>query len=414
MESVKYISGPASWYYFEWNGCKFILFGDQHRSLDHDCEHEGIPCSYLNENLEEENVSSDCQEISLFLYKHLQAANRNHLHVDVLAEIIPYSGHSHYRSVFPVIPVIDVHEMNERRRYLSSTGEPLETERERLRDEYNGLDYLHSIEYVLLDFPVSKYVHFYPMDIRWLSNSENATIAAYSFYYIESILSGIPEDYPDPTETTNIFYEEFIPIAKELFDIYLWSDDFVNEADELLQPMVELLQSRNAFDPYAEELLRVVDNIRHHTIDGRSVVGQELYLLRQKNILVGGINIADAITNYMQEKVQEINLEDTLLLWRYYYEREADVYFFDNSDVLFNVLILDILLVDTYVLAKMFNIGGTGEDGGAKEVIVYMGIRHINNYVDFFEYINVFPIAFIEAKPEKEFSYGRCLSDVRW
>ena len=37
MSILRHISGPVAWYQFKWNNRTFIVFGDQHRSLAHNC-----------------------------------------------------------------------------------------------------------------------------------------------------------------------------------------------------------------------------------------------------------------------------------------------------------------------------------------------------------------------------------------
>ena len=419
-EQVQYISGPVAWYYYEWAGRSFFLFGDQHRSLEHNCVHDGIVCSHFDAYLQPHDDDPKCYEIPYLLAKIFDRATTKHQYVDFFAEItMPSESKEPFRSVFPTIPTISIRGMTARRKMSKNRSPDLE-------EDYDKLDYLHLIEYTFADCfdsdqtecPYSPYVRFHHTDIRWAENSESMTIPSYTTYYVQYIVSEIPHGYDEVIEVADVFFEELIVIAEELFDAYLLSSDFVPTIDRLFSSMKKRLPTSSE---YTEEISSVIENIKSHAIrddtETLSLVKAQLDELRQDNIIVNGRNMADLIVMYFQEKFsQEIDLAKMSFLWHYYYDeiytptkhgKEVDPdtssFFYLQAESLLILFHIDILLMDTYVLARMFH----QKDGNI--AITYTGIEHTMDYVGFFDYMGITPTDFI---PAKEGDVERCIEDT--
>jgi hypothetical protein len=81
---LKYISGPASWYYFEMNGRKFHFFGDIHHSYEYNCESLGMKCSS-----DRYNVDCECYDFLFLLELIFSNAEISGKLVDFFLEV-PY------------------------------------------------------------------------------------------------------------------------------------------------------------------------------------------------------------------------------------------------------------------------------------------------------------------------------------
>lgn len=420
---LQYISGPVAWYYYKWDGRAFFFFADQHRSLEHNCAHDGIACSHFDAYLQPHDDDPKCYEIPYLLAKIFDHATSQHEYVDFFAEItIPSDSKEPFQSVFPTIPTINIREMRARK-------ETANTQDDILEEDYNKLDYLHLIEYTFADCfdvdhtncPYSPYVRFHQIDIRWLETSESLTIPSYTTYYVQYIVSDIPHGYDEVIEVADVFFEELITIAEELFDAYLLSTDFVPTIDRLFSPMKEhLVSTSGPTSEYVKEIFSVIENIKHHAVrsgsETFSIVKAQLEELRQDNIIVNGYNMADLIVMYFQEKFnQEIDLAKMSYLWRYYYDdiytptkhgehvdTDSSANFYLQAESLLILFRIDILLMDAYVLAQMFH----QKDSSIS--ITYTGIEHTLDYVGFFDYIGVDPVDFI---PSEEGEVERCIEN---
>lgn len=441
---LRHISGPVAWYQFKWNNRTFIVFGDQHRSLAHNCAHEGLACSHFDAYLQPHEDDPECYEITYLLAKLFDRAVTDHQEVDFFAEVtlgadststLPSESQERFQSVFPTMPTLNIHEMVSYRKTLQFPDPQLE-------EDYANLDYLHLIEYTFEDcffpvgadststFPVADsncpyapYVRFHPTDIRWLINGESVTIPAYTTYYVQYIVSDVPSGYDVVVEIANIFFEELTIIAEELFDAYLLSDDFVTTIDNLFAPMKERLQQFAETDAdatkYVQEIFSVIENVKRHAVGNHSIVKAKLDELRQDNIMVNDHNMADLIIMYFQGRFHEINIAGMSQLWRYYYDEiytptirgekvnpDVAVFFYQQAEVLLALFQIDILLMDAYVLASMFH-------QRSDISITYTGIEHTLDYVGFFEYIGISPVDSIHSKEEEtNFAFGRCIENV--
>ena len=459
MSILRHISGPVAWYQFKWNNRTFIFFGDQHRSLAHNCSHEGLACSHFDAYLQPHEDDPECYEITYLLAKLFDRAVTDHQEVDFFAEVtlgtFPSESSERFQSVFPTMPTLNIHEMESYRKTLQSPDPQLE-------EDYANLDYLHLIEYTFEDcffptdytstFPMTNststfpttnststfptagpkvdsecpyapYVRFHPTDIRWVINGESITIPAYTTYYVQYMVNDVPSGYDVVVEIANIFFEELTIITEELFDAYLLSDDFVTTIDNLFVPMKERLQQSAETDAdatkYVQEIFSVIENVKRHAVGNRSIVKAKLDELRQDNIMMNGHNMADLIIMYFQSKFHEIDIAGMSQLWRYYYDEiytpttrgekvnpDVAVLFYQQAEVLLTLFQIDILLMDAYVLASMFH-------QKSDISITYTGIEHTLDYVGFFEYIGISPVDFILSKEEEtDFAFGRCIENI--
>jgi hypothetical protein len=81
---LKYISGPISWYYYEWNGRSFHFFGDVHFSFENNCESKGMKCSSVTDK-----EFCDCFDFIFFLDTIFTNAEKSGKLVDFFIEV-PY------------------------------------------------------------------------------------------------------------------------------------------------------------------------------------------------------------------------------------------------------------------------------------------------------------------------------------
>jgi hypothetical protein len=81
---LKYVSGPISWYYYEWNGRSFHFFGDLHLSFENNCESKGMKCSSVRDK-----EFCDCFDFIFFLDTIFTNAEKSGKLVDFFIEI-PY------------------------------------------------------------------------------------------------------------------------------------------------------------------------------------------------------------------------------------------------------------------------------------------------------------------------------------
>jgi hypothetical protein len=462
---VQFISGPVSWYFFDFLGRKFHFFGDAHFSKDNNCPRLfDQPCTTVTPQGEIVTPNQLCYDITYLLRELFDRSQREATYTDFFMEFPLRRGSSHS-------------DLDQISNELQS-GQPLT---QRQREQVENLDYIGTL-YLLFNqcFQISKetcpyrpYVRFHYVDVRLAESGQDfVSLTLNSYLFIESIhtvlilmklyyaLAQYSLDLPEAqklrqqiqsqVEFTNSLIDrvllrgrtlqgETVDYNSELFNATFRSNDYPAEVDRIFG---ELLAGLPTGSKAYDSLINLRERMKQPVVrrDNRLIhrIQAQLESLRADNVIYQGHNMADLITEFIQNRYRRSNLTTAYNRWRQFYNQvylpfshivttidlERSLVGFqqfnrnEKNTQLGLLISTDALLMDAYLLARMFRRfitprHGRGPHMESNQVVTYTGAEHTLTYVAFFqEVLQVNPIDKVPAKPES--TTIRCLNNPRF
>lgn len=466
-QGLEFISGPVSWYFFEFGGRRFHLFGDAHFSKSNNCpDLFGQECTTVTPSGEIITRNQLCYDITYLLKELFDRSKRETTYTDFFMEI-PFKG-----------PAV-TEQINELDQAIQSGG-PLTKKQQRNVEKlgYIGTLYLifgqcfqHSKEAC----PYRPYVRFHYVDVRLTGRPEEAesiTLNTYLFadtiqtvlalmgiyYTLAQFNLDLPQirqlrqEIQDRVELINTLIDRVLLRGRtlegttinynaELFNAALLSDNYPAEIDRIFDKLLAGLPTQSKA---YRDLLQLKERMKMPVTQrqGHSVhrVRAQLDALRNDNVTYHGENMADLITRYIQERYEQSNLTQAYNRWRQFYtqvylpftrivttidlERAIVGYQqFQNSERNFDwtyLIASDAVFMDAYLLARMFRRFTTPRQGRgihveSTQIITYTGAEHTQTYAQFFrEVLRIQPIDSVITPLEPERRHIRCLRDRRF
>jgi hypothetical protein len=393
----KYISGPVSWSYFEFNGKRFHFFGDEHGSIDGNCESLNINCT--------DRATTDCFDIVFLLENVFQDKNK---FIDLFIEL-PYLSSDQELNI----------DLNDRREgYIKNI-----TQR------------FHKCFQRNKDLCPYQNVRFHYVDIRQDLNIPGGLGTIYN--YLMSLWTEVENRF------LNLLLEHNPIINKELIDqmkfinslVQILFDRYPNFHRELFydiltQSSVSYIQRMKSF--YEEHLASLNSSVlkeiflehpKRRIKNGNiHLIRKQLEELKKDNLELKGKNIADSISNFIWKEYDqlEMNIKEP---WNQFYKiflqttgalqdinqnkssddivkkleifqiigdtlNHMEVYRETMEDKKFNLVRADMLWMDVYTLTRMFrNYSSSKSPIESNIVITYTGELHRMNFAKFFQHV---------------------------
>ena len=206
-----------------------------------------------------------------------------------------------------------------------------------------------------------------------------------------------------------------------MFEAYLSSNNFPQTIDEIFETF-----------PYPK-LMKIREELKENVVErnGRQIhrVKAQLDSLREDNVIHSGNNMADLILEYAHDRYKMLNMEDVSRAWESYFDEFYIPVFVDVeeeeseekidaieslTDVKLKLSDLSVILMDVYLLARMFRTFRYPRKGGihhtSSSVFTYTGAFHTDGYALFFtKYLGLMPTLAIPVKsiPEDVREYHR-------
>ena len=416
-ESLEFISGPISWYYFETGPelfgirRKFHFFGDVHFSKTSDCtEKYAVPCAEVSPLGKVSNLNERCYDITYLLMDLFQRAKKENRYTDFFLEypfkIKPNGQDSSNSNSDQLVDKMRSFELTKEQTLLKLIGQKSSTAQ--------NLDYISTLYVMFHDcFQISKkqcpygpYVRFHYVDVRLSEKQQIIALNSYIFmeklpdilqamslYYqlsMYTMFADIPEisvlrqKIIDSVEFTNHLTEKiYIPehtldvndinYNLELFNLALESDDYVNDVNRLIDVLVEGIkigtEDQKDFEQFRQDMVQPVVH-RAGKVQHRTRV--QLEELAQENIQVNGKNLADLIVEFITKLYKQLNFIQVYSSLRNFYTVVYPAFLaVHNEDTIRKaqyelqrylssrqtggqLIHADALLLDGYMLARMF------------------------------------------------------------
>jgi len=460
---------------------RFHFFGDVHYSKSGNCtDRYGIPCAYINNRLQPVDINPRCYDITYLLMELFDRSKRERTYTDFFLEY-PFKIAGLNKDELDEIAMrIRSREVSTIPMLRQDISIKQIVESVVKSKELSNLDYISSI-YVIFNecFQPEKqgchynpYVRFHYVDVRFTTQMEYEgpiTINSYLINQVDKIeqlmmiyyktislsrttfpqAEQLRQNIIESVEFTNRLIDkiltrgqtlrgETINYNKELFNAALSSRNYPVDVDRILDILVEGIPARSSdrkdFDKLRRAMKAVVTQ-RNGDIMHR--VGAELRELEAENVIYRNRNMADLIRDFVQRKYQEANITSVYTLWKRFYnsvylpfsrmvtERDVDnaINAFKSyiqlkrADILINLMDTDAIIMDAYMLARMFRKFTTPRKGRPPHnpsdlVITYTGDAHTDNYVQFFQqYLNIQPIDYRKNTIGMNIMNNRCLQD---
>lgn len=400
------LSGPVSAYITEFKGKKYIFLGDRHESLEAGCSK---PCKsiddYNDKNIEDVDLEdpNGCWDIALFLSGLFTKAAKEGKWIDFYIEIpfrkdirlskegvkksISYIGYLSllYYIFYDCFAKMKCDYSTTRFHYIDIRKE---YKLEKLARLVNDLEKIKNNENIIREIPVS-----------YESFISNKVIAEGIENLIDILLYGGEVDSKEIIEADilvrDLYFtaeDEDIPKSEQLFLLYLRSDNIYEDIEALFR------KSLNSAKNPDQLLERLLPNDLIVTRNGKTMHRMRAQLWALEN--EGKGDIAEKIIQYVTLKYRErTQIKRIVVEWRnirnLYLEYIKRPFLFtyeikenleNTQERLTNINIRsDALLVDAYLLARIFRTYPNTSHIESYKSIVYAGAAHISLYVDFFE-----------------------------
>lgn len=400
VNEFEYLSGPVSWYEFEFqddNGNKKMIhfFGDWH-DLNHLCD----PSLKCMKNSKSEK--SNCYEFIYFLHQLFDIVIENKKYADLFLEF-PYNIqkkddyqvpentmiakiYNEFKDCFQYtkkeckyLPYVRMHYTDLRLAFKEDF-----TSKEYNKNEISSyLDLLHFLIYDMV-------FDFYQVAID--PNSTNFRLS------IEERMKRI--------NMINLLFDITEKYC-QMYQILLQSNNYLNELNQLIHPFLEIIWNNEKYFNqedinYFLNVLELMKTLKHPK-KYMSILGYQLYQLKMDKIMVNGRNISDLIYHFIMDKCYEkiVQLKEYVNYWRSLSQKLVNInnhsdlvnilnYLNEFSNNIFSFLITSVGLytLDSYLLSRLFrtfsNSPGKKHEPSILS-IVYMGDTHVNLEVEFFE-----------------------------
>lgn len=358
-----WISGPISAYSILYNNKRYLLFGDEHHSMDKSCDN----CN---------DIDVSCYDISR-----------------LIRDIIQNKGTYEFTDIYLEHPFMTV-----------------------VPRDLPDIGYISEIYNVFKDCfrknrscKHSYNTRFHYVDIR-KSHEQPLIFEEYVTNIRLSKVYGEIKYYEQPdTEyiiTTDILMEALYGhtfLADKLFKIYIESDNYVEDTYKLFYPTLKKI--RTLYTDSNIELDYIINILMY-----KNKIRKQLYGLEQDGLS----DMADNIRAYIYE-IYNKGRKETQSIYKVW--KTTMNMFYNNSITSKQLLnMLDIstqittqityLLMDIYTLARMFRKfkSGNRKHIESNDVIIYAGNAHIQTYVNFFKYISD------NVQIDEYSGNGRCLN----
>jgi len=389
--SIISLSGPISSFICEYNGIKYIFFGDRHHNFDDVC-----PCEYdtvtLGENfaLTYIHKNEKCMDILALLYNIFMNENNKQKRVEFYLENIYKIAYENFISI-PKYNKKDIISLI----YHTFAG--------CFRKIYNRPNDC-----------IFKNVKFYTNDIRSTVNDNNIDSLTYSpDMYVSEKISEFTVKITENLKFTNEMIEyyhvlnflinelygtnssNFVPKIIQLFSLCMNSDNFLNDVDNLFH---DLKYSKYANNYIIKGFFNTFNNVSIKNINGKSmhIIGVEIDKLSKQNARY----LKLAIISYFNNKSMNFLNKSSILeywniitkLYNLYPDKVTDSQiislkteiinkFFNVKDFLSQY---SALYPDCYTIAKLLQY-----KPNTNKKVVYVGHLHLLNFYNFFSSLNV-------------------------
>jgi len=427
------LSGPVSAYSGNLNGQKLLLFGDVHFSSKNMCED---PCRKVEVNGDQikdldPKTPTNCWELDRLLSDIFTGSSKKNKWVDFYLEI-PFLPKGEY------IPTQqDIKSTIEFAGGLYNIFQVFYSCFNKYKCQFNTTRFHYSD--VRLEYREARRDKILElMSEIPLFDIETTTLQGYVMSRIEGsiniLINMIRQDYrkphPDIESTDKIIKGIYFsggmtmagrvePLGDKLFKIYLDSDDYGGDSQKLIQPLLD-----NLGDPTAVVELMMSVLMPKITVNRR---GKNMHRTRAQLEGLeyeGKEELSNKIKSYLLEKYRE-NVDNSALvgiwskfmkMYQNFINPKTGTLGIDMGAMMelqreyknfTKLLSLNVsstsLLMDGYIIARMFR-SFPGTDHADSDVkIVYAGAAHIETYLDFFT--KVMGISF--------YSYGPRLSEIK-
>lgn len=360
------LSGPTSAYSISFNGKRYYLFGDRHKSMTNLCSE---PC----------DIKHNCYNITTYLSMIFEKAERSNELVDFFLEV-PYVFKSLAFNQYESSAMVEYY------RNIGNTG---------------IISKIFNYFYSCFAKTSCKYstTRFHYTDVRRVGAFFDIPFFEQHLYVrvmqsIEFLKYKNPLD-PQYIKDTDVLLRYFLgtDLSLRLFRLYLESDNFIEDVNKLFAPVLSQISA--GFTEIREKLYNPHLLVYNKDTKTTMHVIRKQFLKLEKE---GQGQLANLIKEFLINSFEYVfdEAKPALNTWNHYME----LYRLDQintndllllSKELFNYLtdLLRVLplLYDAYILPRMFrNYGKTP----STKTIVYAGNFHILHYVRFFEnYLNV-------------------------
>jgi hypothetical protein len=404
-KKISYLSGPVSWYEYEFmddkgNKKMIHLFGDRH---DHK-----TPCdASLKCRKNSESPESECYDFIFFLKELFDIIVKNQNYADLFLEF-PYNI---YRE-----NIYTINQTSMIAKIYNQFKECFQFSKKECK--YNPYVRMH---YTDLRFP------FDTKSGGGVSQLEHSN-DIFFFKLIGKLILDLSEEirhlgYGGPTSIKdqtdfdkkinmiNLLLELVLNDYCKFYQILLRSDNFQNEFLELIQPIQNLFEMDNSEDMFKkEEIGYFNDAVKQilkfkHPKSNSSIIRRQALELYNDNITVNGENIADLIYSFIIPKCEEnISIFKKILIdWQKIIEHISNFFTLNINErrklhiitseflkLLNSYFVhLEAFILDSYILPRLFRTFSSSKSLHHPSVlsIIYAGDNHINIEVEFFEKI---------------------------
>ena len=401
---LQYISGPVSWYFFNLNGRMFHFFGDVHFSFEGSCEDLGVKCKKtLNDY---NNQCSECFDISFLLEVMFLNMLGSKKLIDFFLEV-PYLKAGEKSIWVDPKDNVSLIYSNFRKCFERSKSKcPYENTRFHYADVRQTNPKIGANTE-----PITLHGTFTNRQLR-----ENLVAS------ILNIIIHSPSDvnlFKEKSEWLNLYFKRFFSTNKNEKPLALkyLESHFENNFNQNIDQIFESFLTNDEKLKYPKEttmLEKAIESIKSisKTSKGRYTIEVhpnkiQLDELRNDMSAQPGMypkNLVMLIQNFVMKKAEKIISEiDHLWKEQFYKNLIVEIYknpeskeiadkfyssYFDSVNIMTELLAnLDALILDTYMLARMFRTYSSSKKPTpfADMTITYTGDFHTQNYREFFE-----------------------------
>jgi hypothetical protein len=360
-KSFEYLSGPISWYEYEFKddqGNKKMIhfFGDRH-DLKTNCD-ESLKCM-KNGNSEKSN----CYDFVYFLKELFDIVVHNQQYADFFLEF----------------------RYNIYKKNINNISYP---------DNMIGKVYSQfeeCLQYTKKDCKYLPYVRMHYTDLRDVfieKESQETILSSFTDLLLYGLYGGMIQEFSltlhnefsllsleKRTKTINMM-DVILSMLKDyckFYQILFLSKNFVEDLKDFIEPQLKILKDHpDDFDPEdIKHFVNIFESLKKlkHPKSKSSILGYQLSELEKDNIIVNGMNIADLIFPFIEQKcklIKEtyypviidkwINYSKEILRLKTWFDLNS-IYWslFDfKKELQTFVVLLNAYILDGYILARLF------------------------------------------------------------
>lgn len=378
MSEIHFISGPLSWYHFEFeddSGHKktIHLFSDIH-DLTNLCP-KTFKCN---------QPKSDCKTIDAFLEKVFERYYKNSEYLDFFLES-PY-----------------------RLGNLELLKKGQDSFLERINQRFSKC-----LSKNKKDCKYLPYVRMHYTDVR-IPDFQYTTIGSFIVDMYDYLLMGM--DDLDAVSAIRQVVEFIITKAYKISNILLTQNNFDKKINRLFEPLLKNVSALSKKSKLVAEIRnRLVTKIQkmnslYKLRNGKKIfiVKHQLDQLKKDKVKYKGVLISEYILQFFNEYSKILSLKASQLnfkFWENFVPTKKSI-LQSRSEIIQNNILFDLSYLDIYILARMFR----DFPDKSSTSIVYAGNLHIESQRDFFTlFMNLIPIH-TESNEENI----RCISNTNF